>query len=195
MGTDIEYQAFSEPGGSYFVYERMIEMMSRPRFRLMTLVLLVLMLLTVLALPLLAHAAEAAPSIGEEIVSDAGVLYAIGALLAAIVVVLVRRYAWLSAIAKAVKPAVNWADQLGLLKGIKGKDKLMAALDAFAVEYEARTGHAPGPNEKAEALRRIEQEVKATSGQAKDKLKNMLVEVATSTDPASAVGNSSGGSD
>lgn len=152
---------------------------------------LVLMLLTVLALPLLAHAAEAAPSIGEEIVSDAGVLYAIGALLAAIVVVLVRRYTWLSAIAKAVKPAVNWADQLGLLKGIKGKDKLMAALDAFAVEYEARTGHAPGPADKAEALKQIEAEVKATSGAAKDKLKGMLAEAVTSADPASAVGNSS----
>jgi hypothetical protein len=174
------------------VYERMIEMMSRPRFRLMTLVLMVLVLF---ALPLLAYAEEATGGIAEEVVSDPDVLYAIGLLLATVVVVLVRRFAWLAAVARAVKPAVNWADQLGLLAGIKGKDKLMAALDAFAVEYEARTGHAPGPNEKAEALRRIEQEVKATSGQAKDKLKNMLVEVATSTDPASAVGNSSGGSD
>ncbi len=177
------------------MYERMIEMMSRPRFRLMTLVLLVLMLLTVLALPLLAHAAEAAPSIGEEIVSDAGVLYAIGALLAAIVVVLVRRYAWLSAIAKAVKPAVNWADQLGLLSGIKGKEKLLAAIEAFEIEYKARTGQPPGPNEMATAVKLIEREVQATSGAAKDKFKEMLTEVVNSTDPASAVGNSSGGSD
>ena len=116
------------------------------RFRGIVLVLVVLVI--TLALPFLAFAEEtAADSIGGEIISDPDVLYAIGALLAAIVVVLVRRYAWLSAIAKAVKPAVNWADQLGLLKGIKGKDKLMAALDAFAVEYEARTGHAPGPAE------------------------------------------------
>lgn len=144
----------------------------------------------------LAFAQEAAQetSIIEEVTSDPEVLYGIGLLLAAIVVVLVRRYAWLSPIARAVKPAVSWADQLGWLKGIKGKDKLMAALDAFAIEYETRTGHAPGPNEKAEALRLIEQEVKATSGAAKAKLKSMLVEVAASTDPATAVGNSSGGS-
>jgi hypothetical protein len=160
------------------------------RFRGIVLVLVVLVI--TLALPFLAFAEEtAADSIGGEIISDAGVLYAIGALLAAIVVVLVRRYVWLSAIAKAVKPAVNWADQLGLLKGIKGKDKLMAALDAFAVEYEARTGHAPGPADKAEALKQIEAEVKATSGAAKDKLKGMLDEAVTSADPASAVGNSS----
>ncbi len=160
------------------------------RFRGIVLVLVVLVI--TLALPFLAFAEEtAADSIGGEIISDPDVLYAIGALLAAIVVVLVRRYAWLSAIAKAVKPAVNWADQLGLLKGIKGKDKLMAALDAFAVEYEARTGHAPGPADKAEALKQIEAEVKATSGAAKDKLKGMLAEAVTSADPASAVGNSS----
>ena len=163
-------------------------MISRSRFRTIVIVLVVL---AVLAIPLLAHAEEVAGSIVDEVVSDPDVLYSIGLLLAAIVVVLVRRFAWLAAVARAVKPAVNWADQLGLLAGIKGKDKLMAALDAFAVEYEARTGHAPGPNEKAEALRRIEQEVKATSGQAKDKLKGMLAEVVTSADPASAAGNSS----
>ena len=159
------------------------------RFRGIVLVLVVLVI--TLALPFLAFAEEtAADSIGGEIISDPDVLYVIGTLLAAIAVVVSRHVIWLRGIAQSVKPVVSWADQLGLLAGLKGREKLLAAIEAFEIEYKARTGQAPGPNELSAAVKLMEREVQATSGVAKDKLKTVFADVISSTDPASAVGNS-----
>jgi len=163
------------------------------RFGLLMLVLAVLVI--VLGLPFLAFAEEASGGIVEEVASDPDVLYAIGTLLAAIAVVVSRHVIWLRGIAQSVKPVVNWADQLGLLSGLKGRKKLLAAIEAFEIEYKARTGKAPGPNELSAAVKLMEREVQATSGVVKDKLKQMLAEVTASSDPAVAVGNSSGGSE
>lgn len=85
---------------------------------------------------------------------------------AAVAVVLViilgwlfRRWAWMRHVAGLAIEAYRYAEQEGLLRGLKGYQKFDPFMDRFIARYEERFGQLPDPKTKGAAVAVMEAQV------------------------------------